>query len=248
MARSMNGTVEGSRPLSQIAYDALRTMILSGEVKPGERLSERDLARRVQVSRTPLREALGRLERDGLAVSKPGLGYFATEFDPALVEELYEFREILEVQASRLAARRISETGARDLRDIMRQLARFARKKKLSMDELREEVNLGLRIHEVIARESGNALIADALYQIYDRVRLLTWIDVLWYDTWSTTRREHRDLVAAVLAHDADRAAKVAQRHVRRSRNGSVHVLKAQHAGGAGRTIRTRPIALSIPR
>jgi DNA-binding GntR family transcriptional regulator len=109
-------------------------------------------------------------------------------------------------------------------------------------------VNLGLRIHEVIARESGNALVADALYQIYDRVRLLTWIDVLWYDTWSTTRREHRDLVAAVLAHDADRAAKVALRHVRRSRNGSVHVLKAQHGGGAVRSIRTRPITLSIPR
>jgi DNA-binding GntR family transcriptional regulator len=249
MARStMNGDGDGAKPLSQIAYDALRSMILSGEVKPGERLSERELARRVQVSRTPLREALGRLERDGLAVSKPGLGYFATEFDPGLLEQLYEFREILEVQASRLAARRIGEAGIRALNDIMRQLARFERKKKLSVDELREEVQLGLRIHEVIARESGNALISDALYQIYDRVRLLTWIDVLWYDIWETTRKEHRDLVAAVIAHDAERAAKIAQRHVRRSWNGSVHVLKVQHSGGAGRSIRTRPIALSIPR
>jgi len=249
MARSsVNGTVDGAKPLSQIAYDALRSMILSGEVKPGERLRERELARRVQVSRTPLREALGRLERDGLAVNKPGLGYFATEFDPALVEQLYEFRETLEVQACRLAARRIGEAGVRALNDIMRQLARFERKKKLSLDELREEVQLGLRIHEVIARESGNALICDALYQIYDRLRLLTWIDVLWYDIWETTRREHRELVAAVVGHDAERAAKVAQRHVRRSWNGSVHVLKAQHAGGAGRSIGTRPIALSIPR
>lgn len=249
MARStMNGDGDGTKPLSQIAYDALRSMILSGEVKPGERLRERELARRVQVSRTPLREALGRLERDGLAVNKPGLGYFATEFDPTLVEQLYEFREILEVQACRLAAQRIGDAGIRALNDIMRQLGRFERKKKLSVDELREEVQLGLRIHEVIARESGNALISDALYQIYDRVRLLTWIDVLWYDIWETTRKEHRDLVAAVVAHDAERAAKIAQRHVRRSWNGSVHVLKVQHAGGAGRSIRTRPIALSIPR
>jgi DNA-binding GntR family transcriptional regulator len=249
MARStVNGTGDGSRPLSQIAYDALRTMILSGEVKPGERLSERELARRVQVSRTPLREALGRLERDGLAVSKPGLGYFATDFDPRLVEELYEFREILEVQATRLAARRIGDAGIRDLRDIMQALARFERKKKLSVDELREEVNLGIRIHEVIARESGNVLVSDALHQIYDRLRLLTWIDVLWFDTWSTTRREHRELVAAVVAHDADRAARIAQRHVRRSRKGSVHVLEVQHAGGTGRPMRARPIAFSIPR
>ena len=239
----MNGTGDGSRPLSQIAYDALRTMILSGEVKPGERLSERELARRVRVSRTPLREALGRLQRDGLAVSKPGLGYFATEFDPALVQELYEFREILEVQASRLAARRIGQAGIRELRDIMHRLARFERKKKLSIDELREEVNLGLRIHEVIARESGNALVADALYQLYDRLRLLTWIDVLWFDTWSITRREHRELVAAVAAHDPERAAKVAQRHVRRSREDAVHVIKVQHAGGAVPSIRARPVA-----
>jgi DNA-binding GntR family transcriptional regulator len=241
MARSMNGNDDGSRPLSQIAYDALRTMILSGEVKPGERLSERELARRVRVSRTPLREALGRLQRDGLAVSKPGLGYFATEFDPGLVQELYEFREILEVQASRLAARRIGQAGIRELRDIMHRLARFERKKKLSMDELREEVNLGLRIHEVIARESGNALVADALYQLYDRLRLLTWIDVLWFDTWSITRREHRELVAAVVAHDPERAAKIAQRHVRRSREDAVHVIKVQHAGGAVPSIRARP-------
>jgi DNA-binding GntR family transcriptional regulator len=245
MARSiMNGNGDGSKPLSQIAYDALRSMILSGEVKPGERLSERELARRVRVSRTPLREALGRLERDGLAVSKPGHGYFAMEFDPALVEELYEFRAVLEVQATRLAARRIGAAGSRALKDIMRQLAQFERKKKLSIDELREEVQLGLRIHEVIARESGNALITDALYQIYDRLRLLTWIDVLWFDIWSTTRKEHRELVAAVLAHDSERAAKVAQRHVRRSWKGSVHVLKVQHAGGVGRSLRARPIAV----
>src|SRR5262249_31204541 len=172
------------------------------------------------------------------------LGYFATDFDPALVEELYEFREILEVQACRLAARRIKDAGLRELREIMRQLARFERKKKLSIDELREEVHLGLRIHEVIARESGNGLICDALYQLYDRLRLLTWIDVLWFDTWSMTRKEHRELVAAVVARDPDRAAKVAQRHVRRSRQDSVHVIKVQHAGGAARSMRVRSLSL----
>src|SRR5690242_21356158 len=128
MARStMNGDGDGTKPLSQIAYDALRSMILSGELKPGERLRERELARRVRVSRTPLREALGRLERDGLAVSKPGLGYFATEFDPALLEELYEFRGTLEVQASRFPPRGSAEGGAGALRDTRRQLGRSSR-------------------------------------------------------------------------------------------------------------------------
>lgn len=245
MPATTSNSGEGAKTRSQIAYDALRTMILSGEVRPGERLGERELARRIQVSRTPLREALGRLERDGLAVSKPGLGYFALEFDPRVVQELYEFREILEVNACRLAAERIGAHGIAELRGIMKQLGGFERKRKLSVDELREEVHLGLRIHEVIARESGNDFICETLYQLYDRLRLLTWIDVLWFDTWSLTRREHRDLVAAIIARKPDQAVKVARRHVERSRDDALHVIRAQHAGDPGAAARARPIALA---
>jgi DNA-binding GntR family transcriptional regulator len=245
MPTATNGSGDASKSLSQVAYDALRAMILSGAVKPGERLAERELARRIQVSRTPLREALGRLERDGLAVSKRGIGYFAPAFDPKVVQEIYELREILEVSACRLAAGRITEAGIRDLRDVMTQLAGFARKKKLGFDELHEEVHLGLRIHEIIARECGNALICGALHQLYDRLRLLTWIDVLWFDTWSVTRREHRDLVAAVIARKADQAARIAQRHVKRSKDDALHVISAQHAGDTMAAVRPRRIAVS---
>jgi DNA-binding GntR family transcriptional regulator len=217
------------KPLSQVAYDSLRTIILSGEVRPGERLSERELARRIQVSRTPLREALGLLERDGLAVSKPGMGYYAPEFDPKVVEELYEFREVLEVHAVRAAVRRISEAGLRELKDIMRQLAVYERNTRPSVPALREEVQLGLRIHEVIARESGNSFICETLLQIYNRLRLLTWIDVLWFDKRPLTQNEHRELVEAVTARDEKRAARIAERHVKRSREDSLWVITAQH-------------------
>ena len=132
----------------------------------------------------------------------------------------------------------------RELNGIMKQLAGFERKRKLTVDELREEVHLGLRIHEVIARESGNAFISGTLYQLYDRLRLLTWIDVLWHDTWSVTRREHRDLVAAVIARRPDQAVKIAQRHIRRSRDDALHVITAQYAGDAASAARTRPITL----
>lgn len=244
MPNSTPATPQADKALSEVAYDSLRAMILSGQVRPGERLGERELARRIQVSRTPLREALGRLERDGLAVNRPGLGYYALEFDPEIVEALYEFRELLEVHASRAAARRISEAGIRELKDIMRQLAVYERKRKPSTEELRQEVQLGLRIHEVIARESGNSFICETLLQIYDRLRLLTWIDVLWFDKWQLTREEHRELVDAVTARDEKRAAKIAGRHVKRSREDSLWVITAQHrernhAKGPNRTRRS---------
>ena len=242
MPDAPHSILEADKSLSQIAYDSLRTMILSGRVRPGERLGERELARIIQVSRTPLREALGRLERDGLAVNKPGIGYFALEFDPKLVGEIYEFRELLEVHATRAAARLIGQTGIRELNDIMRQLSAYEQKDKPSAEELREEVQLGLRIHEVIARECGNSFICETLLQIYGRLRLLTWIDFLWFDKWSLTRREHRELVAAITARDEERAARIAGRHVKRSWEDALWVITAQHREGrhVTRTSRAR--------
>ena len=225
------------KPLSELAYDSLKSMILSGRVKPGERLGERELARRINVSRTPLREALGRLARDGLAINRPGLGYFACEFDARLIEELYEFRVSLEVTASRAAASRISPKGIAELQELVRRLAAFERRKRPSVDELREEVDLGFRIHEVVARECGNRLICEALYQLYDRLRLLAWIDFLWFDKWSLTRREHKDLVAALVARDEKRASKAAERHVKRCMKDALWVIRAQQREDTNDTI-----------
>jgi DNA-binding GntR family transcriptional regulator len=220
---------EIAKTLAQSAYEALRVLILSGELKPGERLVERELARRVNVSRTPLREALQRLERDGLAANKPGLGYVTVAFDPRVVADIYELREVLELHVCGAAAERISDTGVRALAEIQLTLDRFEAKESLSVDQLREEVELGFRIHEIIAQEAGNALICETLMQLYDRLRLLEWIDVLWIDKWPVTRGEHRDLVAAITSRDPARAVAVARAHLHRCKDDALRVIKAQH-------------------
>lgn len=229
MVMNMAADAAQERSLARLAYETLRTMILSGVLKPGERLGERELARRINVSRTPLREALRRLERDGLAESKPGIGYCTVVFEPRGVADIYELREVLELHVCREAAGRIGEGGIRELARIQGELARFEAQQTLSVDQLREEVELGFRIHEIIAREAGNALISETLMQLYDRLRLLEWIDVLWIDKWPVTRREHRELVAAITARDAARAVAVAQTHLQRCKDDALRVIKAQH-------------------
>lgn len=229
MPSSEHSSDEDLKSLSQFAYDSIREIILSGAIRPGERLSERDLARRIQVSRTPLREALSRIEHDGLAISRPGRGYFALEFDCENIAELYEFREVLEVSACRLTAERITADAIAELNDLMKQLARFEAMPTLTADELHEEVKLALSLHEIVARECGNSRICHALLQIYDQLRLLTWIDVLWFDQWSVTRQEHRDLVAAVVERDGARAAEVTKRHIQRCRDGALRVANAKY-------------------
>jgi DNA-binding GntR family transcriptional regulator len=241
MPSSEDKSPDTAKTQGQVAYESLRAIILSGAIKPGERLGERDLARRVNVSRTPLREALGRLERDGLAVSKVGLGYFALDYEPAEIEKLYEFREILEMNSCRLAAERISQDGIAELRDIIKQLAVYEAIKSATVDQIRNEVHLGLRIHEVIARESGNNFIHDALLQVYDRLRLLTWIDVLSWDRWSDTRKEHKDLVDAVVNKDGKRAARIVQRHMQRCVHDALLIIRAQYKE-PGRNDRSRDI------
>jgi DNA-binding GntR family transcriptional regulator len=223
---------EASRTLAQAAYDALRAMILSGELKPGERLGERELARRLEVSRTPLREALRRLERDGLAVNKPGLGYCAIEFEPRVVTEIFEYREALELYACRAAAERIGDEAIRELAATVAALAVFEDKETLTVDQVREELELGFRIHQIIAREADNRMIYEALLQLYDRLRLLEWIDLLWIDKWPVTRSEHRELAAAITARDGAEAVRVVQRHLRRCREDALRVIKAQTREG----------------
>jgi DNA-binding GntR family transcriptional regulator len=243
MLRLDTAESEQSKTLGQIAYDALKAMILSGEIRPGERLAERELARRIRVSRTPLREALGWLTRDGLAVSRPGQGYYALEFDPRIIAEMYEYRELLEVHAARAAAERISDAGLTEMRDVMERLRVYEQQENLSLEQLRDEVHLGLKIHEIIARQCGNDFVCEALLQVYDRLRLLTWIDVLWFDKWNLTREEHRTLVEAVTAHDPVRAAEAARHHVQRCSVDALWVIKAQHreANNGTQQVQARP-------
>src|SRR5260221_2064077 len=90
-------------------YEGIKQLILSGKLRPGQKLAERDLGERLKVSRTPIREALGRLVQDGLVESRPQRGHFVREVDAKTVEDLYDLREMLEKHAIRLAMRRLSE-------------------------------------------------------------------------------------------------------------------------------------------
>ncbi|WP_320781998.1 GntR family transcriptional regulator, partial [Streptomyces sp. CRN 30] len=93
------------------AYDTLRRRIVEGELQPGQRLVERDLAAELEVSRIPLREALRLLEADGLVVLVPRRGALVAPFAPADVRHLFDVRESLEALAARLAAGRTGPAG-----------------------------------------------------------------------------------------------------------------------------------------
>src|SRR5262245_30353865 len=152
--------------LAPTVYEALRRDILEREFDPGEPLTEQGLSERYGVSRTPVREALAKLERDRLVRVVPKKGAFVRSVSHDDVRELYQIREVLEGLAVRLAAPRLDrgELGAFETR--FRELkARGAKAKPADVRALGED------FHAVILKRAGNGRLIEVLEQIREQIR-----------------------------------------------------------------------------
>ena len=199
-------------------------MILSGRLKPGQRVGERDLGALLKVSRTPIREALGRLVQDGLVESRPQRGHFVQAIDGKVVEDLYELRELLELHAIKLAVRRATAEDFAELDSLADVL------RKYDLDETQGEAELrdAQILHELIGRAARSQPLLEMLKRVYDRLQMFIWIDALYADEAALTRREHREIIAAFKARDERELTKLAREHLRRSKTNVLRVLKAR--------------------
>ena len=160
-----NGIPRGSRRwrasvLSEKVFSRLKEFVFSNHFRPGERLLDRDLARLLGVSRTPVREALVRLHQDGLLETRDGRGYFVIDIQDARhIGDLYDLREVLEVHAVHLAAERARPEDLDELGELLPPSTPIAP----TRTKRGEEVKLGLKVHEIIARASGNAFLHETL-------------------------------------------------------------------------------------
>jgi DNA-binding GntR family transcriptional regulator len=211
-------------PLKSRTYDDLKDMILSGRLKPGQKLVERDLGTQLQVSRTPIREALSRLAQEGLVEARPQRGHYVQVLDAKLVQDLYELREVLEGYAIHLAIARADGEDMARLQAYETALAKYDEDPVQGDAELME----GQQVHEIIARAADNELLFEMLMRLYDRLRLFIWIDALYADEAALTRSEHRELIEAFKARDEARLLQLARDHLRRSRDNVLRVLKAR--------------------
>ncbi|ACZ86128.1 GntR family transcriptional regulator [Streptosporangium roseum] len=188
-------------------YETLKRRIVEVELRPGERLVERDLAAELDVSRIPLREALRLLSAEGLVVIVPNRGALVSPFTPADVRDLFDVRESLEVLAARLAAERAGADGLARLHACLERARAAVRR-----DDRRETVAANAEFHSEIVRVSGNALLGTLMQPLDARLRRLFRLT----SDRDPARQcaEHEELYAAIAGGDADRAAACAFRHV----------------------------------
>ena len=201
----------------QRTYQQLKGLILSGRLRPAERLAESTLAKRFGVSRTPLREALMKLEEGGLVVGERNVGYSVAAFDVAGVCDLLRVREALDVCAAELACHRATEEDLARIAAILEQMAALNETAGSFPSDLARKLELGIYIHKVIAEATRNESLLRVSEQIYQQLQLALWLEVLWIDLDGSDLDEHRAIAEAIIARDPSAAAAAAREHVQSS-------------------------------
>ena len=203
----MDSVPGNPRDLGEAAYARIRAAIREGTLAPGLRLTETDLAARFGVSRTPVRQAIARLEAEGLLTHEPRRGLTVTQPDHAQVVELYVMREILEGAAARLAAQHASDTE-------LAAMAELIEEEPLAFSDALRLAAINQRLHGLLYLAAHNRYLLRSLEQLGATMALLPSL-LTRSGRAEQAHAEHRALLAALLARDGAGAEAAARAHAR---------------------------------
>lgn len=205
------GTASSS---AEAVYKTLRRRFGDGDLAPAERLTETALAQELGVSRTPVREALGRLLADGLVVPA-ARGVAVATLDSAEMEQIYELRAALEGFAAAQAARRqlsgrIAPVEIRGIQDAADEV-----EQAVAEGDAKRCARANLAFHRAFGRAPGNPFLEDALHRVWDRIAVAT-VSNLSDAAWAkTVIIQHQEICQAIVDGDEDAARRAAEEHVK---------------------------------
>ncbi len=191
------------------AVDALRQMILDGELPPGARLSERALGERLGVSRTPLREALRMLASEGLVRHEPNRGAVVAPLDRADIEATFELLAALEGLAGELAAQRIDDAQLAEIKALHFEMrAHHARGDRAAYFRANQD------IHRHIAAAAANPVLVETFERLNARVKRVRYAANLTPERWAKAVEEHERMIAALDARDGAALRAILEAHL----------------------------------
>lgn len=201
--------ISGSGDLASDIQSKVRDAIRKGTLPIGGRVTELDLAARFGVSRTPVRDAIVRLEADGLLTNEPRRGLIVSNLNHQQVVELYFMREVLEGAAARLAAQSASDIEL----ETIAALSGLAAEPGVTISALSD---INVKFHNMIALAAHNRYLLRSLTQLGVTMSLLPSLLAMG-DRARSAASEHRVIVEALLERDSERAESAARAHVRSS-------------------------------
>lgn len=194
---------------SQIAYHGIRRMLYSKELVPGQRIAYRDLAERLQLSPTPIIQALKWLELQGFVLHEPNRGYSMAPFSVREIEELYELRELIEPSLVPVAIQRIDKKGIAELKSAM-EAHRTADREFY----LKERLFKNKEFHMTLASLSGKSTQLRILQNVFEMLFLKYGGNYLPMASLSSSDQQHQEIFDAVALRSLERAQSILKNHI----------------------------------
>lgn len=210
-------------PLRDVVFNTLRQAILKGELKPGERLMEMALAERLGVSRTPIREAMRKLELEGLVVMIPRRGAQVANITEQDLNDVLEVRIALENMAIEKACRRMTEE---QLGMLWMAAEEFER--DMQDGNLVKMAEADVAFHEILYEASGNKRLIQVLNNLREQIYRYRVEYLKEEETRQQLVREHQELFRAIRERDVERARRISYEHIENQRKAIVCSLREE--------------------
>jgi len=201
-------------------YDELKFMAITYALKPGQRLNEIELSKQFGVSRTPLREALSRLNIEGFMRFTPGEGFYSRELNQKEVFDLYELRKAIEIHGIGLSVHRAKDEDIAALQTFLHETGPEAGDRTP-----REMIKLDETFHERLMEMSENRELLRVLRNVNERIQFIRWI-AMNPASRPKTQQEHEEVLIALLRRNREQAVALIDRHISRRLETIVSAIK----------------------
>lgn len=201
--------LDSYKPLREVVYETLREAIRTGALTPGERLMEIQLAEELGVSRTPVREAIRKLELERFVVMLPRRGTYVANLSLKDINEVFEIRASLDGLAAGLAAERITEEELEQMERLLVEIAEH-----IAQRNNQKIVETDEAFHDILYRASRNERLAGIIYNLREQFARFRSVSINYPGRLQNTLEEHRQLLEALVQRNAESAQQKAREHI----------------------------------
>ncbi len=209
MSRLLPVKLDSYKPLREVVYETLREAIRNGALSPGERLMEIQLAEELGVSRTPVREAIRKLELERFVVMLPRRGTYVANLSLKDINEVFEIRAALDGLAAGLAAERITEEELEQMERLLVEIADC-----IEQHNNQKIVEADEAFHDILYRASRNERLVGIICNLREQFTRFRSVSINYPGRLQNTLEEHRQLVEAIAQRNPEAAQQKAREHI----------------------------------
>lgn len=213
-------------PLRDVVFHTLRRAILTGQLKPGERLMEVHLANKLGVSRTPIREAIRKLELEGLVTMIPRRGAEVAQITEKSLKDVLEVRRALDVLSVELACERITKEEMEELYRACQEFEKAAREKEPSVI-----AQADVRLHDIIVDATRNQRLKQLVNNLSEQMYRYRFVYIQEADQYENLIEEHREVYESIVERNKERAAMAARLHIDNQELSILRQLRLEKSG-----------------